>query len=485
MNTSVLPLRFFYRAVHGQTLRIFCNNPGRTQCSSPIFSISLRRGTRVQARQYSSTISPTSTKEADYDEILYQWAEDAESVEKYRPGGYHPVVLGDQLCDGRYTIVHKIGFGGNSTIWLARDVKENRYVTVKIVMASSWRDSGESKILRYIVAQPDQPGKKFMNLILDSFVHHGPNGLHQYFVSIPRRCSLAESKFCSDGVWLFPLETARAITAQLILALSYLHPLGIVHGDLHPGNILLALPDISSLSVEELYAKYTSPMKEPTRRLDGGPIPPNVPPYILPGAWFGTLCEDLKLEDANILVTDFGESWRPSMQKRYKLHVPILFRPPEAVFARKEDCPINCPADTWALGCTIYSLFAKRNIFEYFDTDFHGILAEYASMIGKPPKKWKDFIDEKGEWDVKPKRGDDGQYISLKRRVEYIDEDREGSMTAEELDDLLELLGSMFRWLPEERLKMGEIANGPWMKKWGIPAFEAAKRAKKDTTSAK
>lgn len=39
----------------------------------------------------------------------------------YRPGGYHPVALGDQLQDGRYTIRHKLGFGAFSTVWLALD----------------------------------------------------------------------------------------------------------------------------------------------------------------------------------------------------------------------------------------------------------------------------------------------------------------------------------------------------------------------------
>ena len=47
--------------------------------------------------------------------------EEEEDLEDYRPGGYHPVRIGDDFNDGRYTIVRKLGWGHFSTVWLARD----------------------------------------------------------------------------------------------------------------------------------------------------------------------------------------------------------------------------------------------------------------------------------------------------------------------------------------------------------------------------
>lgn len=44
-----------------------------------------------------------------------------ENALKYKLGGYHPVALGDVFKDRRYRIFHKLGFGGLSTVWLARD----------------------------------------------------------------------------------------------------------------------------------------------------------------------------------------------------------------------------------------------------------------------------------------------------------------------------------------------------------------------------
>lgn len=45
-----------------------------------------------------------------------------EDVYDYRPGGYHPVRLGDRFHD-RYTVVRKLGYGQHSTVWLALDTR--------------------------------------------------------------------------------------------------------------------------------------------------------------------------------------------------------------------------------------------------------------------------------------------------------------------------------------------------------------------------
>jgi hypothetical protein len=53
--------------------------------------------------------------------LAYRCDIDAEPLHRYKPGGYHPLVLGEVLNNGRYKIIHKLGWGGYSTTWAAKD----------------------------------------------------------------------------------------------------------------------------------------------------------------------------------------------------------------------------------------------------------------------------------------------------------------------------------------------------------------------------
>jgi serine/threonine-protein kinase SRPK3 len=74
-----------------------------------------------------STVSPQHTSPPRIDWNLYPeavYVQPHEPLERYTPGGFHPVTLGDTFHDGRYSIHHKLGYGGYSTVWLARDQQE-------------------------------------------------------------------------------------------------------------------------------------------------------------------------------------------------------------------------------------------------------------------------------------------------------------------------------------------------------------------------
>ena len=65
-----------------------------------------------------------------------------EQIQFYQPQEFHPVSIGDIYADGRYKILHKLGYGGLSTVWLARDLRpqpgdSDTLVALKILSSDS------------------------------------------------------------------------------------------------------------------------------------------------------------------------------------------------------------------------------------------------------------------------------------------------------------------------------------------------------------
>ena len=125
--------------------------------------------------------------------------EGTENPYGYRPGGYHPVAIGDVFVD-RYSIVHKLGHGGYSTTWLAKDQKVGRYVAIKIQIAIVKSDFHEAEILRDLGTSQTQDGQSATLPVLDQFLVCGPNGKYNAIVMPPAMMSVAGARNSSDLV---------------------------------------------------------------------------------------------------------------------------------------------------------------------------------------------------------------------------------------------------------------------------------------------
>jgi serine/threonine-protein kinase SRPK3 len=164
---------------------------------------------------------------------------DVESMRLYRPGGLHPVCLGDFLGSGRYRILHKLGSGGSSTVWLARDEYTPSKPLVSLKLLTHEKSMGDRMELIALrlpdgALVRDVPHIPHIQVLDDSFIEHGPNGAHKCLVS-----RLAGPSLRAMMTWGGRLEgdLVRSVAKQVADAISILHSAGYVHG----GAYMLAM----------------------------------------------------------------------------------------------------------------------------------------------------------------------------------------------------------------------------------------------------
>lgn len=409
--------------------------------------------------------------------LLYEPLEGIERLENYRQGGYHPVQIGDHF-HSRYRVIHKLGYGSYSTTWLARDEQLDKYVAVKVCTANS--NLKEVDILCTLGRSLSSPvhnlAKSMVPSILDRFTIHGPNGSHACYVTAPARASLSQVK---DGSWirLFQLNVARSLAAQLVLAVDYVHAQGIVHGDLHLGNILLKVPPtFDQITLEQLYEKYGAPELDPVVHLNGNPLPPGVPSHGVASIWLGEASEEITLAEARILLSDFGEAFSYSKKEpKYESRTPLVIRPPEVRF--EPNMPLSFSSDIWSLACTIWSIIAQRPLFEGFLATEDDITCEQVDTLGiLPPEWWSKWEARRHKFFEDGKPMNRNPFRSWDDRFEdSVQQPRRDSgmplFDARERNAVFDMLRLMLSFRPENRPTTQQILQSEWMVKWALPEY--------------
>ena len=124
-------------------------------------------------------------------------------------------------------------------------------MAIKIIMAKlSSAANRELVVHRHLdfIGCDDHPGYNHVLRLLHEFYVDGPNGTHLCIVSHvlgPNAASIADA---------YPNHRlgerlVRSVSRQLLFAVGYLHEAGIVHGDIHPRNVLFRLPEIDEMDL--------------------------------------------------------------------------------------------------------------------------------------------------------------------------------------------------------------------------------------------
>jgi len=134
---------------------------------------------------------------------------------------------------GRYTIERELGRGGMATVFLARDLRHERPVALKVLHPELAATLGPERFLREIrlAARLQHP---HILTVLDSGDASG-----QLWFTMP----YVEGETLRDRLHRegqLPLDDALRIALETADALDYAHQQGVIHRDIKPENILLA-----------------------------------------------------------------------------------------------------------------------------------------------------------------------------------------------------------------------------------------------------
>ncbi|KAG2417845.1 hypothetical protein HFD88_000944 [Aspergillus terreus] len=376
----------------------------------------------------------------------------------YDPARFYPARLGDVL-NGRYQLATKFGYCSSSTVWLARDLHQwrwlrERYVAVKINASIHHSRTNASKaeldILKHISeANPHHKGRGFVRCPLDSFTVQYGSARHLSLVFEPLRepLWLYCERFTHDVI---PADVMKILLQMILQGLDYLHcECHVIHTDLKPDNIMIKIEDPSIL-------------EESARDEQEYPLPQKKSIQMVARSTSreATLASRIRPLGSFKLPTLICRSVETSRTKgAFKRKYIALQR----LFWQQaiRTVQIFGAWESWFLWDVLEGrkLFKEVGPVQIEEYDELGHLAHISALLGAPPKDLLDrgarterFFELDGTF-----KGPsvDPAIFNFDNVISKID--------GEEKRMFIEFVKRMIKWRPEERSTAKELLQDPWL----------------------
>lgn len=240
------------------------------------------------------------------------------------PDGHYRIINGE-LLDNRFAVEQQVGKGTFATVVRARDAKTGNKVAIKIACRNDTMFKAGQKEMQFVerLNERDPEDKRHIVRLLGNFMHKG----HLCLVFEGLHMDLREvlKKFGRDvGI---NLEAVKMYAYQMFQSLLLMKSAEVLHADLKPDNILI----------------------NEKRTL--------------------------------IKICDFGTATLQQDAELTPYLVSRFYRAPEVILGMDFDYAI----DMWAIGCTLYELYAGRILFN--GSDNNNMLRVIQECRGKLPNR--------------------------------------------------------------------------------------------------
>ncbi|PBP27793.1 hypothetical protein BUE80_DR001220 [Diplocarpon rosae] len=322
----------------------------------PALSVPFSRA-RQSRRLLGTFVPSTSSTPAIEEERLPHY-----NVEHFYP------VQPKEIFEDRYQAIAKLGFGGGSTVWLARNLDSfskaesgegdsEPYVVLKFGTCDYLHKEAarhELEVYRHLsISDPSHNGKQYIQTLVDKFEVAGPHGTHICLVFEPMRETLSAYQSRLKGARL-PLELLK---------------LYVVHDERKMPRV-----DRGGHSI------YQSQNQFGPLQVRLGPIVP--------------------------IISDFGHAqWINESQPQINPIQPDNYRAPEVILGTGW----GSSADIWNFGVLLWNMVegTKKNLFGNIHSQegtymARNHLAQMIALLGPPPVKLLECERKMRTWNFAP-----------------------------------------------------------------------------------